>query len=240
MTERTEPLFIESTAIETVGIQIPGATPNGLDAQLLNVDLARGIIATIIHFKPGVSIPAHFHNGGSEAHFVLDGDLIDAGRTCRPGAYLTHAAGVVHGGEFVERNGAAARCGWGPGRSARWGQKQRDARQPDEPDNRLTGTALVRRSGMLGVVCHVLRCPIGEYTRESMPFLIAVSLVTLFLIFVPGDDRSRGRALMPSHLDALLRLLGPPSERQRSDLRRATDIVLMENGGPLRLRPALA
>ena len=36
------------------------------------------------------------------------------------------------------------------------------------------------------VACQVLRCPIGEYTRESTPFLIAVSIVTLVLIFVPG------------------------------------------------------
>jgi tripartite ATP-independent transporter DctM subunit len=36
------------------------------------------------------------------------------------------------------------------------------------------------------VVCQILRCPIGEYTRESTPFLIAVSVVTLLLIFVPG------------------------------------------------------
>ena len=36
------------------------------------------------------------------------------------------------------------------------------------------------------VACQVLRCPIGEYTRESAPFLIAVSIVTLLLIFVPG------------------------------------------------------
>ena len=35
------------------------------------------------------------------------------------------------------------------------------------------------------VTCQVLRCPIGEYTRESTPFLIAVSVVTLLLIFVP-------------------------------------------------------
>ena len=35
------------------------------------------------------------------------------------------------------------------------------------------------------VTCQVLRCPIGEYTKESMPFLIAVSVVTLILIFVP-------------------------------------------------------
>jgi tripartite ATP-independent transporter DctM subunit len=36
------------------------------------------------------------------------------------------------------------------------------------------------------VVCQILRCPIGVYTRESMPFLIAVSALTLLLIFVPG------------------------------------------------------
>src|SRR5688572_15246529 len=35
------------------------------------------------------------------------------------------------------------------------------------------------------VVCQIMKCPIGEYTRESMPFLIAVSAVTLLLIFVP-------------------------------------------------------
>ena len=39
--------------------------------------------------------------------------------------------------------------------------------------------------GAMFVVCQILRCPIGEYTRESMPFLIAVSVVTLLLIFVP-------------------------------------------------------
>ena len=35
-------------------------------------------------------------------------------------------------------------------------------------------------------VCQILKCPVGAYTRESMPFLIAVSAVTLLLIFVPG------------------------------------------------------
>ena len=29
------------------------------------------------------------------------------------------------------------------------------------------------------------RCPIGDYTRESVPFLIAVSIITLLLIFTP-------------------------------------------------------
>jgi TRAP-type transport system large permease protein len=39
--------------------------------------------------------------------------------------------------------------------------------------------------GAMFVVCQILRCPIGEYTRESLPFLAAVSLITLLLIFVP-------------------------------------------------------
>ena len=38
------------------------------------------------------------------------------------------------------------------------------------------------------------------------------------------------RAIAVGKLETLLRLLGPPSERQRSDLQRATDIVLIENG----------
>ncbi|HVF62827.1 MAG TPA: TRAP transporter large permease [Casimicrobiaceae bacterium] len=35
------------------------------------------------------------------------------------------------------------------------------------------------------VVCQILKCRIGDYTRESMPFLIAVSVVTLMLVFLP-------------------------------------------------------
>ena len=38
------------------------------------------------------------------------------------------------------------------------------------------------------------------------------------------------RAIAAGEVETLLRLVGPPSERQRSDLRRATDIVLIENG----------
>jgi TRAP-type transport system large permease protein len=39
--------------------------------------------------------------------------------------------------------------------------------------------------GAMFVVCQILRCPIGEYTRESIPFLIAVSAITLLLVFLP-------------------------------------------------------
>jgi hypothetical protein len=36
------------------------------------------------------------------------------------------------------------------------------------------------------------------------------------------------RAIAEREFDTLLRLLGPPPERQRSELKRATDIVLIE------------
>jgi len=38
------------------------------------------------------------------------------------------------------------------------------------------------------------------------------------------------RAIGAGELETLLRLLGLPSERQRSDLKRATDVVLVEDG----------
>ena len=38
------------------------------------------------------------------------------------------------------------------------------------------------------------------------------------------------RAITAGEFETLLRLLGPPSERQRSDLKRAIDIVLVRNG----------
>ena len=34
-------------------------------------------------------------------------------------------------------------------------------------------------------VCSILRCSVGEYTKESVPFFIAVILITFLLIFVP-------------------------------------------------------
>ena len=38
------------------------------------------------------------------------------------------------------------------------------------------------------------------------------------------------RAIAAGEFETLLRLLGPPSERQRTDVKRATDVVLVEDG----------
>ncbi len=36
------------------------------------------------------------------------------------------------------------------------------------------------------VVCSILKCPVGQYSRESIPLFAAVSAITLLLIFLPG------------------------------------------------------
>ena len=97
--ERTEKSFTAETGTaEEAVMRIPGAEPaDGVMAHLINVDASRGLIASIIHLKPGTTIAAHSHEGFAEAHYVLEGDLINAGEEFGPGGYITHAPGVVHG-----------------------------------------------------------------------------------------------------------------------------------------------
>ena len=50
---------------------------------------------------------------------------------------------------------------------------------------RPSATSRRRSAARCSSCARSCKCPIGEYTRESMPFLLAVSAVTLLLIFVP-------------------------------------------------------
>jgi quercetin dioxygenase-like cupin family protein len=90
-------LVVQTDQIEAVPFPIPGATEGGVTATLVNIDADRGLVTTIIHIVPGGRIPAHYHNDGPEAHYVLSGDFINAGETLMPGAFVTHPTGVVHG-----------------------------------------------------------------------------------------------------------------------------------------------
>lgn len=83
--------------LEAVPFPIPGATPDGVKATLVNVDAERGLVTTVIHIAAGARIPAHYHNDGAEAHYVLEGDFINAGVSLGPGEFVTHPVGVVHG-----------------------------------------------------------------------------------------------------------------------------------------------
>lgn len=93
-----ESILARAAEVPEAPFEIPGATGDGLfRIQILNQDEALGVVTSIVHLPPGARIPAHRHSAGSEMHYVLEGDLIERGEALGPGAFLTHAAGVVHG-----------------------------------------------------------------------------------------------------------------------------------------------
>lgn len=97
MAEPRASLAVNAATAPRVPFDIPGATPGGIMAVLLNVDAAQGLVTTIIEMAPGARIPAHFHRLGAEAHYVLEGDFINAGVSHGPGGFVTHPVGTVHG-----------------------------------------------------------------------------------------------------------------------------------------------
>ena len=99
-----EAIRLNAASVPATPFVIPGATGEFL-IQILNEDSTRGVVTTIIHLPPGGEIPAHRHQAGSEMHYVLDGDLNDAGQSYGAGGFLTHATGQVHG-PHSSRNGA--------------------------------------------------------------------------------------------------------------------------------------
>ena len=89
-------ITLVAEGVAPVPFEIPGATGQ-FRIQILNEDAARGVVTSIVHLPPGGRIPAHLHRAGAEMHYVLEGDLVEAGQSHGPGTFLTHAAGVVHG-----------------------------------------------------------------------------------------------------------------------------------------------
>jgi len=97
-------LALAAESVPAVPFEIPGGTGQ-FRIQLLNQHADSGVVTSIIHLPPGSRIPAHRHQAGAEMHYVLEGDLIEAGKPLGPGCFLTHAAGEVHG-PHESRNGA--------------------------------------------------------------------------------------------------------------------------------------
>ena len=66
--------------------------------------------------------------------------------------------------------------------------------------------------------------------RKHVPSVpsAAVRAAEQLLLTIGRAGVLSSRAVAAGELETLLRLLGPPSERQRRDLKRATDIVLVE------------
>lgn len=96
---------LSAEGVSASPFEIPGATGGEFRIQILNEDLARGVVTSIVHLPAGGRIPAHRHEAGAEMHYVLEGDLIEKGENLGPGAFLTHAKGVVHG-PHESKNGA--------------------------------------------------------------------------------------------------------------------------------------
>jgi quercetin dioxygenase-like cupin family protein len=90
-------LILAAEGIPATPFEIPGATGSAFRIQLLNQDMARGVVTMIVHIPAGGRLPAHRHEAGAKMHYLLEGDLIEAGEPLAPGAILTHPAGVVHG-----------------------------------------------------------------------------------------------------------------------------------------------
>ena len=95
---------LAADSVSATQFEIPGSTGE-FRIQILNEDASRGVVTSIVHLPPGGRIPAHMHRAGPEMHFVLEGDLIEKGESLGPGAFLTHAPGVVHG-PHESKNGA--------------------------------------------------------------------------------------------------------------------------------------
>ena len=71
--------------------------------------------------------------------------------------------------------------------------------------------------------------------RKHVPSVpsAAVRAAEQLLLTIGRAGVLSSRAIAAAELETLLRLLGPPSERQRGDLKRATDIVLIESGASI-------
>jgi quercetin dioxygenase-like cupin family protein len=91
-----EPMKLAAEGVTATQFEIPGSRGD-FRIQILNEDADRGVVTSIVHIPAGGFIPAHSHKAGSEMHYVLSGDLIERGERLGPGAFLTQAAGVVHG-----------------------------------------------------------------------------------------------------------------------------------------------
>lgn len=91
-----EPMTLAAKGVAPTQFDIPGARGD-FRIQILNEDAGRGVVTSIVHIPAGGFIPAHFHEAGSEMHYVLSGDLIERGERLGAGAFLTQAKGVVHG-----------------------------------------------------------------------------------------------------------------------------------------------
>jgi quercetin dioxygenase-like cupin family protein len=96
-----DPLKLTTEGVQPSPFRIPGSRGE-FRIQILNEDAGRGVVTSIVHIPAGGFIPAHYHRAGAEMHYLLEGDLKEAGERLSHGAFLTQAPGVVHGPQESE------------------------------------------------------------------------------------------------------------------------------------------
>ncbi|MBD2577398.1 cupin domain-containing protein [Oscillatoria sp. FACHB-1406] len=67
----------------------------GISLGILHLDRDKGEVTALVRLEPKIEYPLHQHAGVEEL-FVLEGDVIAAGRVCNPGDYIRSFPGSAH------------------------------------------------------------------------------------------------------------------------------------------------
>jgi quercetin dioxygenase-like cupin family protein len=87
----------EIPAAQVKADRFPFPSEGEITLAVRNKDYALGPVMVHIVMKPGSTIPAHKHEGMSEAMYVVEGEFINEGKAYLPGTSLHVKAGKQHG-----------------------------------------------------------------------------------------------------------------------------------------------
>ena len=93
----------EITASQLKADRFPFPCKGDITLAVRNTNYARGPVMLHIVMKPGSVIPAHLHEGVSEALYVVEGEFINEGKKHLPGTSLHVRAGKQHGPHSTEK-----------------------------------------------------------------------------------------------------------------------------------------
>jgi quercetin dioxygenase-like cupin family protein len=93
----------EITASQVKADRFPFPCEGDITLAVRNTNFARGPVMLHIVMKPGSSIPAHLHEGVSEALYVVEGEFINEGKKHLAGTSLHVKAGKQHGPHSTEK-----------------------------------------------------------------------------------------------------------------------------------------
>ena len=93
----------EITASQLKADRFPFPCKGDITLVVRNTNYARGPVMLHIVMKPGSVIPAHLHEGMSEALYVVEGEFINERKKHLPGTSLHVRAGKQHGPHSTEK-----------------------------------------------------------------------------------------------------------------------------------------